>query len=271
MFCNTFAISAKTTLHDIHVEACKFWGLQPSEFSLWLESPGYPDNVNIVAEEEMSWKTNALPDLQANEGEKAIIMMEVDPGQPLGQYQTFYLGRVFDAVDKKGGGGNDSARSKAHALQQLEKLGVKVDEEENEDDESRQELLEPTAAVAGIDPFDGLTETANFRTKMQAKRKYDLEMFEIEQHRRNEKLKFTSAAGGGGNKKEDGDEAQNKKSKTTIEFLQTYKKSYIDSLVRLKTEKDAREQKMSSHCCRVFANVCMLLVLLIWIPLVSNS
>lgn len=41
-----------------------------------------------------------------------------------------------------------------------------------------------TAAVAGVDPFEGLTENDNFRTKMKAKRRYDKEMFEIEQLRR---------------------------------------------------------------------------------------
>ena len=48
MFCNTFAISAKTTLHDIHIEACKFWGLQPEEFKLWLDSPEQPDGIDLV-------------------------------------------------------------------------------------------------------------------------------------------------------------------------------------------------------------------------------
>ena len=37
MFCNTFAISAKTTLRDIHREACKFWGILTDEFSLWTD------------------------------------------------------------------------------------------------------------------------------------------------------------------------------------------------------------------------------------------
>ena len=46
----------------------------------------------------------------------------------------------------------------------------------------------------GVDPFDGLTENDNFRTKMKAKRKYDKKMFEIEQLRRQAKLKFTTAA-----------------------------------------------------------------------------
>ena len=124
----------------------------------------------------------------------------------------------------------------------------------------------------GVDPFDGLTENDNFRTKMKAKRKYDKEMFEIEQLRRQAKLKFTTAASAkDSNKGDDADKAQSKKMKTTVEFLQASLKSYIDSLVRLKTEKDAREQKMSSHCCRVFANLCTLFVLIFWIPFTHNS
>ena len=61
-----------------------------------------------------------------------------------------------------------------------------------------------TAAVAGVDPFEGLTENDNFRTKMKAKRRYDKEMFEIEQLRRQAKLKFTTAASSKDSNKEDG-------------------------------------------------------------------
>jgi len=48
----------------------------------------------------MLWKTNALPDLAANEGDDAVLFTEIDPGKPVGQYQTFYLGRVKVAAAK---------------------------------------------------------------------------------------------------------------------------------------------------------------------------
>mmetsp|Transcript_41535 Transcript_41535/g.54686 ORF Transcript_41535/g.54686 Transcript_41535/m.54686 type:complete len:102 (-) Transcript_41535:1657-1962(-) len=86
-------------------------------------------------------------------------------------------------------------------------------------------------------------------------------------------MQFTTAATTDSSSKDAaaGDEAQSKKMKTTIEFLRRYLTSYIDSLVRIKNEKDAREKRMSSHCCRVTANVFMLLVLAIWSPMTHNS
>ena len=35
MFSNTFAVSSKTTLGDVHAHACKFWGLGENEYALY--------------------------------------------------------------------------------------------------------------------------------------------------------------------------------------------------------------------------------------------
>jgi len=95
-------------------------------------------------------------------------------------------------------------------------------------------------------------------------------MFEIAKLKRQSKMQFTTAAAAD-DKGDKGDGAasggNSQKKKTTVTFLQTHMKSMIDSLVRLKNEKVFREERMSSHCCRVSANVCMLIVLLIWLQI----
>ena len=79
----------------------------------------------MVSPEEMQWKISALPDTQAKEGEDAIIMQTVDPGVPLGQYQTFYLGRMFD---RKGKGPDKGANTTQYIDRYLK--------EEDDQDES---------------------------------------------------------------------------------------------------------------------------------------
>ncbi len=59
MFGRTFAISGSTRLDNVHAEACKYWGVTRSEFSLFYEEG---TNVEVVDQSEMILKVSNILD-----------------------------------------------------------------------------------------------------------------------------------------------------------------------------------------------------------------
>lgn len=48
MFCRTFAISSTTKIELLMEEACRFWGVLPSEYTLFIDDPSKKLMIDAV-------------------------------------------------------------------------------------------------------------------------------------------------------------------------------------------------------------------------------